>query len=347
MTRTKKTANKVSETNSALPTFADHIQELRSRLFFVALAFVVAAGLAYPFFEHIMNFLIRPLGGTELYYLTPGGGLTFIIKVCMYVGFIGMLPVAVYQLYRFISPIMKRDNTRAVLLYTTASTVLALAGVLFAYFVSLPAALHFLTNIELLDIKPMLTIDSYMSFIGAYLLAGALLFQLPLILLLINSVTPTPPRKLMAAQKFIIVGAFVFAAVISPTPDVINQSILAVPIIITYQIGILAVWLRQRQQRRTGHRQRVVIDQEPEPIQFDTSDVSEGILQQAYEPNVHPVVTAAPQTQPPRHNIDGIIRGRGAVSYTSRRVEPAAPRSAANTGPSEQSIDGFFAPVSN
>lgn len=135
------------------------------------------------------------------------------------------------------------------------SFVLALLGVLFAYFLCLPAALHFLTSFNLPQIKAMLTIDSYLSFVMTYLLAGAALFQLPLVMLIINSVTPLKPAQLLAHEDKLILGAFFVAAVISPTPDALNQAMLALPVVVMYQIGFgLWRWRKRRNSKQQGDR---------------------------------------------------------------------------------------------
>lgn len=152
----------------------DHVRELQGRLFAIAIIFIVLSAAAYPFFDQIANVLLAPLGKEhELVYLTPGGAFSFIIQVCMYVGFVASLPVIIYNVYRFIMPMMNRTTIRTALGYTVASFVLAVAGMLFAYFVSLPAALYFLTGFDLYHINPMLTIDAYFSFIMTYLLIGS------------------------------------------------------------------------------------------------------------------------------------------------------------------------------
>lgn len=240
------TASRPSTSEPALPTFADHLQELKGRLFWIAVAFTVASAAAYPFFGTIVHVLTKPIGDQKLYYMTPGGGLAFILKVCMYVGVIAILPVLVYHLYKFVAPVMTKNRARSVVRYTTASVVLALGGIAFAYFVTLPAAIQFLTNINIDQVSSMITIDSYMSFVIGYVIAGAILFQLPLIMLMINSITPLPPGKLMSFQRHMIVASFVVAAIVSPTPDVVNQTILAAPMVVMYQLGIVAVWLRNR-----------------------------------------------------------------------------------------------------
>jgi hypothetical protein len=143
------------------------------------------------------------------------------------------------------------SKRKSALFYVGLSTFFAAAGVCFAYFVSLPAALHFLTNFDLGNIQAMLTVDSYLSFVITYLLGAALLFQIPLLLLIINTMTPLKPSKLMKLQRYVIVGAFILAAIISPTPDIMNQTFLALPIIGMYQLGVVLVWLRNMKVTRT------------------------------------------------------------------------------------------------
>ncbi len=238
--------------NTPMPTFMDHFRELQGRIFAVAISFIVFSAAAYPFFDQITKILTAPLKpGQELVYLTPGGAFNFVIKVCLYIGAIFSLPIVIYNIYRFIMPAVKPIRMKTVLAYTIASFVLAVIGMVFAYVVSLPAALYFLTSFNLSNIQAMLTIDSYFSFVMTYLLAGAVLFQLPLVMLIINSVSPLKTKRLMSYQRHIIVGSFVVAAIISPTPDALNQILLASPVIIMYQVGIALIWLKNRKHRRT------------------------------------------------------------------------------------------------
>jgi hypothetical protein len=126
---------------------------------------------------------------------------------------------------------------------------LAVAGGSFAYFASLPAALHFLTGLNIHNVSAMLTVDSYLAFVITYVLGAAALFQIPLVLMIINTIKPIPPKKLLSFERFVVLGAFIVAAMISPTPDITNQAILAVPIILMYQAGVALVWLQSRKQR--------------------------------------------------------------------------------------------------
>lgn len=127
--------------------------------------------------------------------------------------------------------------------YIGCSILLAGAGIAFAYLVSLPAALHFLTNFGGQQVESLITADAYFNFALAYIAGFAVLFQLPLIVLFTNRITPLKPGKMMGAQKYIILGSFIVAAILTPTPDPINQSIMAVPVVLLYQISIILVLL--------------------------------------------------------------------------------------------------------
>ena len=179
--------NSPSRQSGSTPVFMDHVRELQWRLAVVALAFLVTAAAVYPFFDKIVALLLKPLGGDlSLVYLTPGGAFNFAIQVCIYAAAIGTLPVALYHSYRFVMPAIERTTFKSVLGYSLSSLLLAASGVTFSYTLALPAAIHFLTSFNLKNISPMLTIDSYLSFVMTYILAGALLFQLPLIMVKIG-----------------------------------------------------------------------------------------------------------------------------------------------------------------
>ncbi len=278
MTRNQRAKNRTTTRPSAqlgsdgstaatMPTFMDHVRELRNRLFAVAVVFLIAASATYPFFDKIANFLLAPLGKDhQLVYLTPGGAFSFIIQVCLYVGLVFALPAIIYNVYRFIMPAMRKITIRIAVGYTIASMVLAVTGMLFAYYVSLPAALYFLTGFNLYNINPMLTIDSYFSFIMTYMIAGALLFQIPLLMLIINGASPLNPKNLMKYQGKILLISFIIAAIISPTPDALNQILLASPIVVMYQVGIISIWLKGRRRRAEARaRARLVAVSAPKP----------------------------------------------------------------------------------
>lgn len=336
----KPTANAAQQ----LPTFLEHVYELRRRLFWIVAIILVASSAAYPFLDAILTVLTAPLGGQQLYYLTPVGGFSFSIKICLYVGVLAGVPFVMYHLYRYLEPLMGERLRRSALFYVGMSSVLAITGVLFAYFISLPGALHFLTGMDLKNIQAMLTVDSYLTFVMTYLLGAALLFQIPLLLLIINTMTPLKPSTLLKSQRFVVVGAFVIAAIISPTPDILNQLLFAIPIIAMYELGVVLVWFQNRARAR---RLRFA---QPVPAPLPAIATPQPMVAPLPLPVSAPIAKpAVRQPQPRPVMVDGFIVRPGALAAkapapTPRAVRPIiAPAARRNIQVPRRSVDGFIA----
>ncbi|MEO5948998.1 MAG: twin-arginine translocase subunit TatC [Candidatus Saccharimonas sp.] len=347
--KTNNPSGRVSAQTTALPTLLDHVRELQSRLFVIGIAFAIAAAATVPFFDKIVAVLMAPLSPEQkLVYLTPGGAINFMIKVCMYVGIICVLPVVIFHLYRFLMPVVRRMHLRTALKYTFISIMLAGLGIIFAYFVSLPASLYFLTNFNLYHIDPMLTIDSYLSFVMAYVVAGAALFQLPLVMTIIDSIRPQTPKKLMKQQRFIIVGSFVVAAILTPTPDALNQTIMASPIIVMYQVGIVIIAWKHRKRKalkRTIDRQvqpmhnHVVNSAIPVAPTVETVKPTLAVVPSAPKPRL---ITDMRRTAPPTTPVVHVTHATRPNQIEQTLVH--ATRSIPQLVPPRRSIDGIIIP---
>jgi sec-independent protein translocase protein TatC len=302
-------------------TLIDHLHELRTRLFWIVLSLIVASSASYFIQDQIMAVIMQPLGGQKLVYLTPIGGFNFIFKVSIYFGILLVLPVVIYHIYRFLEPLMQKQRKRSVAFYILASFLLAIGGGCFAYFGSLPAALRFLTSFDIQNVSAMLTVDAYLSFIITYVLGFAALFQIPLILMIANTIKPLPPKKLMGFQRYVILIAFILAAVISPTPDVTNQTILAVPIILMYQVGVFMVWV----QSRSARRRQTKLDK--------TLNLADTFVRTAPAPaRVSPATTATPAV-----TVPAAQPARALPTQPARRARPvmdiARPTTASRPAP--------------
>jgi len=214
----------------------------------------VFSTLAYFVQQYIVSFLLRPSKGQQFIYTSPGGGISFLFTVCTYVGIAASTPVIIYQLLGFFEPLIKDKTRRSIIRYSCLSSVLAVVGFSFGYFIGLPAALHFLSHqFTTKQIHPLFTIQEYMSFLMIYLLGSAALFQLPIILLFTNRIKPLPPRKLLKAERYIIAAAFIIAMIMAPTPNIFDQLIIAGPVILIYNLSILLIWLTNRRGQRPEH----------------------------------------------------------------------------------------------
>lgn len=241
---TRRAQNRLRKARPETLPFIAHLQELRRRLFLVALTVAVFTGLATTVQARLTTWLLKPSGGQHFIYTTPGGGLDFQLRLCLYAGIALSIPMIIFQVFRYVHPLLGYGLERFLRRAMVASSLLAFAGILFGYFFGLPPSLHFLLqNFSSDRIAALITIQSYMSFVTLYLLGCAIAFQLPLILLLINRIRPLKPRTLMRGQRWVLLGAVVAGAIISPTPDIRNLLMISGPIILLYELSIVMIWL--------------------------------------------------------------------------------------------------------
>jgi sec-independent protein translocase protein TatC len=226
----------------------EHIYELRRRLFYVALSVGLWASAAYAVERHIVSALLKPARNQQFIYTSVGGGIDFLFRVCLYAGIAASIPVIVFQILRYVQPLLKDESRRFIAWGSVISGIFAVAGIVYGYFWGLPAALHFLLHqFVTAQIRPLVTIQSYMSFVTVYMLGSAMLFQVPLLLVFINRIRPLKPQKLFHYERWVIVLAFVGSGLMNPSPNIFAQLLLAGPIILMYQVGILVVWLINRE----------------------------------------------------------------------------------------------------
>ena len=266
MTRAKSAQKKRRDKNQLRRAeekqpFLEHVYELRRRLFYIIVSVSIFGSAAYGIEHKIVDALLRPARHQEFIYTTPGGGLDFLFRLCIYVGIACSIPVIVYQILRYLEPLLQFNTRRIVAIGSIASGILAIAGMTFGYFIGLPAAMHFLMHQFVTpQIQPLLTIQSYMSFVLVYMLGSALLLQVPLILLIINRIKPLQPKKLLSLkyERWVIVIGFVGGALMNPNPNLMAQLIVIGPIIVAYQVGVLLVWFANRGTKRAPQVQNLI-----------------------------------------------------------------------------------------
>ncbi len=222
--------------------FSEHLQELRSRALGAVFIFILGSIVGYLLHEQILALLIRPLN-QPIFYTSPAGSFNFVLNISFFFGFLVSLPVFVYHIIRFVEPALPKQFPKLFFTIIIFSSALLLIGMSFAYFISLPAALYFLNKFATDEIRALISTTEYFSFVTRYLMGFGLVFQLPLIMLLINSVHKIPIHTLLAFERWVIVISFVIAAILTPTPDILNQLVMALPLIILYQLTIFLLWI--------------------------------------------------------------------------------------------------------
>lgn len=333
-------------------TLHDHIRELRNRLFIVSIVFIVTSAIAYNYKDILVGFLLQPLGGEKLIYLNPGGGFSFIFSVTMYIGAAITVPFLVYHLYRFVVPALPPSAQKHSALVLLSSISLLIAGAAFGYFYAIPGALNFLNNFADGYVDASLTADSYLNFILAYTAGLGMLFQLPLILLFIHWVHPLKPGDLLKFERYMVLIAFIAAALITPTPDVLNQTVIALPIILMYQIGVIAVSVSvYRSKKRLKNQQAPETMDIPDEILPELQPATPVLATTQFTPMVTvPSVSHAPITTAKR-SFDIMPRHakRRPLPQRTRPANiqiPGRPVAVSRPANGMRSIDGVFVTTS-
>jgi sec-independent protein translocase protein TatC len=248
-------------------TLRDHLDELRRRLLFTVVWLVIAVVVAFFFRNQLMDFVLQPgYGATDERPIATEVLETVgvIFKVTLMAGFVAALPMILYQVVMFISPGLT-GRERAYLFILLPTVLVAFAGgAAFAYFVLFPPAFQFLSEFGIEHVNPEIRISSYVGVIVSLMFWMGVVFQIPLVLFALARFGIVTPRLLSRFRRFAIVLAFVAAAIITPTFDPVNQVLVAVPIIILYELGIILARLGQRLRRgaaesdaRTGRQSRL------------------------------------------------------------------------------------------
>jgi sec-independent protein translocase protein TatC len=225
-------------------TFISHLIELRERLVkAVAGVILIFVGLVY-WAPTIFNLFARPLmealpkGGRMI--VTDVTGSFFVpMKITLLVSFLVALPWVLYQIWQFVAPGLYQHEKKLILPLVTSSYLLFLCGVAFAYFLVFPTVFHFMAHYNApLGADMSTDIDKYLSFAMTMFLAFGITFEVPVVVVVLVRFGVVELAKLRQIRPYVIVGAFIIAAVVTP-PDVLSQLLLAVPLIALYELGLL------------------------------------------------------------------------------------------------------------
>jgi sec-independent protein translocase protein TatC len=235
-----------------LQTLPEHLTELRDRLVKAAWAIALFSIIALVFSDKIFDVIRGPI----VPYL-PQGGLVFTnpmdkfvahMKVALMCGVVFSCPWWIYQAYGFISPGLYAKEKRYSTWFILAGSGLFILGVLFAYFLVLPMAFHYLLTFGGTVDKPLITINEYLSFFVTMVLVFGAAFELPLLIVILGAIGLVSAKGLREKRRYAIVGMAVFAAIITP-PDVLSMMLLLVPLCALYEISILLVAMSEKKRK--------------------------------------------------------------------------------------------------
>jgi sec-independent protein translocase protein TatC len=220
----------------------EHLEELRNRLFWVVGSMLGSFFLCWGFAEPIFEFLAQPIyrflpPGEKLVMLAVSDAFLLYVKVALLAAVFVSAPVILYHVWRFVQPGLYKQERRYAFGFILFGTLLFLAGGAFAYYVAFPFAVEFLLGVGA-QFTLSITGASYLKFLMTVILGMALMFELPLVIFFLARVGVVTPRFLMRHFRWAVLGTFVLAAIITPTPDVFNLCLFAVPTLLLYLLGV-------------------------------------------------------------------------------------------------------------
>jgi sec-independent protein translocase protein TatC len=222
-------------------SFLDHVEELRWRIIYAIIGILIFTIVAWIFIDPLIEIvLLKPArdANASLQNLRPFGQLFLYVQVAIIVGIVASLPNIFYQLWQFIAPALKKRERKYILWIVFFSTFCFLAGIAFAYFVMLPLTMKFAAQFGTAEISNEFAIDEYMSIIISVMLAAGVIFELPMISFFLSKLGILTPKFMRKYRRHAIVIILVLAAFLTPGADPVSQVILAVPLVLLYEISI-------------------------------------------------------------------------------------------------------------
>jgi len=226
-----------------------HLAELRRRILTCLIFFTAVVVCLFSQGYLLLDLLEVPAKGIikEFIFTAPTEAFTTYFTVVLLGAFIVSFPVVLYQLWAFVVPAMPRTSRRFVLIWLLFALVSFLGGIVFSYSILLPSAFNFLVGFGEGIAKPMISLAQYMSFAVAIILIGGVVFEIPFLIGMLTEVGILQSRVLRSGRRYAIFAIFVIAAVVTPTQDVVNLLLFAIPMLVLYEVGILlSQWVESR-----------------------------------------------------------------------------------------------------
>ncbi len=222
-------------------SFMEHLGELRTRIVRSLMALLVGLAIALPFSQQIMDYLAKPARDTghNLVFLALTEAFWVQMKIGLIAGLFIASPAILWQVWRFISPGLHAYEKKYAAPFVIIGTLLFIAGGIFSLKVVTPFAIQFLLSYERPGLRAMISIGSYVDFLLKFTVAFGAVFELPLAITILARMGVVNAKMLGRNRKYAVLGAFIAAAVLTPTPDMFNQALMAGPLIILYEVGIV------------------------------------------------------------------------------------------------------------
>lgn len=241
--------------DKALP-LTDHLSELRSRVGKILIAWAIATGLCWSYAEDLFRVLLEPaiaaLGpdGGKLQAISPAEIFFTYLKVALLTGFVSTVPVFFWQIWSFIAPGLYPSEKRVALPFVLVASALFVAGAVFAHQLVFPAVFSFFASYRADFVEPSWTMREVFSMTTQLILAFGICFEMPVLVFFLAMSGIVTPRQLLGWTKYAVLASFIVAAVLTPTPDAVTQTLLAGPLVALYLLGVGVAWLFGAKQKQ-------------------------------------------------------------------------------------------------
>lgn len=220
-------------------SLVQHLSEFRDRLMVACIAIAITTAISFLFTTEIIKLLLIPAGVTKLLAISPTENFTTYFRVALFSGFALAMPVVLYEIYAYIDPALHPNERRFALTLGPFVLFLFVVGMLFCYFVLLPSALHFLLNFGGEVIDNQLRASEYLSFVTLFIVGMGIVFEMPVVIYALIRIGIVPRSWLTSRRRYVFVLSFIIAAVVTPTPDPFNQTLVALPLYLLFELGLL------------------------------------------------------------------------------------------------------------
>ena len=273
--------------DSRMP-FIEHLRELRDRVRKAGIFFMAAFGLCWYFSTQIFQWLEGPLRGawdeaklgpfkTNYKALTEPFWVS--MSIGLWAGIFVASPFIFYQLWKFIAPGLYKRERKITVLFSVCSALFFVSGALFCYYFVLDRLYSFLLSYSTEDLQPMIVMGEYLDLTRDMMLAFGAVFELPLLILFLAMVGLVTHRGLWKFNRWFVVIAFVVGAILTPSPDVVSQLMMATPMIVLYNLSIVLAWFvtrrREKADEELRERERIADEQERAARARDDDDIEE------------------------------------------------------------------------
>jgi sec-independent protein translocase protein TatC len=226
-------------------SFMGHLSELRRALVISVLAVILGAALGFYWHNGFLRLLMGQVPDVRFVIVSPTEGFAAVLRLSVLLGLFVALPVILREVFWFVGPAFTRRQRVLLVPVLCASYLLFVLGVCFAWFTLLPLGVRFLIGFTPSGIQPMLSIGHYVDFTSTLLFGTGLLFQVPVLMLLLALLRIVPKAVLLSRRRFVYLGSFVVAAVITPSVDILTQSLLGGTLIFLFELGLILMGLAE------------------------------------------------------------------------------------------------------